>query len=72
MMLVLGMAVAKALARNRVIVVLGLIAVAGVAHRQGAATTVALRRRWAANVAAWRHHQVAATGTTGGSGAGGT
>jgi hypothetical protein len=56
MMLVLGMAAVKAVARNRVVIVLGLIAVAGIAHRQGAATTAALRRRAAANVAAWRHH----------------
>ena len=56
MTLVPGMAAAKALARNRVVIVLGLIAVAGAAHRQGAATTAALRRRAAASVAAWRRH----------------
>ena len=56
MMLVLAMAAAKAVARNRVLIALGLIAVAGLAHRQGAAITAALRRRMAANVSAWRHH----------------
>ena len=54
-MLVLGLTVAKALVRNRSVVVLGLAGVAHAGHRKGAATSAALRRRAAANMAAWRH-----------------
>jgi hypothetical protein len=56
MVLVLGMAAAKSLVRNRVVIVLGVVVVASVAHRQGAAISAGLRRRAAANVAAWRRH----------------
>jgi hypothetical protein len=55
MMLVIALAAARAVARNRVIIVLGLAVATRVAHRKGAATSAALRRRMADNVAAWRH-----------------
>ena len=51
--LVLGLAAAKALVRNRIIVVVGLAGVAIVAHRKGAAASAALRNWAAANRAAW-------------------
>ena len=54
MMLVIVLATAKAVARNRVFIVLGLVAATQIAHRKGAATTAALKRRMADNVAAWR------------------
>jgi hypothetical protein len=54
MMLVIALAAARAVARNRVVIALGLIAITQVAHRKGAATSAALRRRMAANVSAWR------------------
>jgi hypothetical protein len=53
-MLVLALTAAKALARNRIILLIALGAVALVAQRKAAAASVALRRRAAANVAAWR------------------
>jgi hypothetical protein len=52
--LVLGLATAKALVRNRTLVVIGLAAVAIVAHRKGAAASAALRSWAAANRGAWR------------------
>jgi hypothetical protein len=55
LMLVLGLTVAKALVRNRSVVMLGLAGVAHAGHRKGAATSAALRRRAAANMSAWRH-----------------
>jgi uncharacterized membrane protein YecN with MAPEG domain len=55
MMLVIALAAARAVARTRVIIVLGLVVATRVAHRKGAATSAALRRRMADNVAAWRH-----------------
>ncbi|MGA8454836.1 MAG: hypothetical protein WB800_05505 [Streptosporangiaceae bacterium] len=51
--LALGLATARALVRNRIIVVIGLAAVAIVAHRKGAAASAALRGWAAANMAAW-------------------
>ena len=51
--LVLGLATARALVRNRIIVVIGLAGVAIVAHRKGAAASAALRDWAAANMAAW-------------------
>lgn len=51
--LVLGLAAARALVRNRIIVVVGLAGVAIVAHRKGAAASAALRNWAAANRAAW-------------------
>lgn len=52
-MLALGLATARALVRNRIIVAIGLTAVAVVAHRKGAAASAALRSWVAANRAAW-------------------
>jgi hypothetical protein len=54
-MLALGITAAKALARNRIILLVGLIAGAQFARRKGAAMSVGLRRRMATNLAAWRH-----------------
>jgi hypothetical protein len=54
-LLALGLTAAKTLARNRTIAVIGLAAVAFVAHRRGAAASAALRRWATGNVAAWRH-----------------
>ena len=51
--LVLGLAAARALVRNRIIVAVGLAGVAIVAHRKGAAASAALRNWAAANRAAW-------------------
>jgi hypothetical protein len=51
--LALGLAAARALVRNRIIVVVGLAGVAIVAHRKGAAASAALRNWAAANRAAW-------------------
>jgi|HubBroStandDraft_2_1064218.scaffolds.fasta_scaffold60541_2 hypothetical protein len=51
--LVLGLAAARALVRNRIIVVIGLAGVAIVAHRKGAAVSAVLRNWAAANRAAW-------------------
>jgi|GEM_PF-2406208 len=51
--LALGLAAARALVRNRIIVVVGLAGVAIVAHRKGAAASTALRNWVAANKAAW-------------------
>jgi hypothetical protein len=51
--LALGLAAARALVRNRIIVVIGLAGVAIVAHRKGAAASAALRNWAAANRAAW-------------------
>jgi hypothetical protein len=51
--LALGLAAAKALVRNRIIVVIGLAAVAIVAHRKGTAVSSAVRSWAAANLAAW-------------------
>ena len=51
--LALGLAAAKALVRNRIIVVIGLAAVAIVAHRKGTAASAVLRNWVAANKAAW-------------------
>ena len=53
-MLVLGLTAAKVLARNRIIVLIGLGALALAAQRKRAAASAALRRRMAANRAAWR------------------
>ncbi len=53
-MLALGLTAAKTLARNRIIVLIGLAALALAAQRKGAAASAALRRRAAANMAAWR------------------
>ena len=53
-LLILGLATAKALARNRTFVVLGLAAVAIAAHRKGATASAALRSWAAANRGAWR------------------
>jgi hypothetical protein len=53
-MLALGLTAAKTLARNRIIVLIGLAAVIVLAHRKTTAISSALRRRAAANVAAWR------------------
>jgi hypothetical protein len=55
MMLALGLTAAKVLARNKTIAVIGLAALALIAHRRGAAASAALRRWAANNVAAWRH-----------------
>jgi hypothetical protein len=52
--LVLGLATAKALIRNRTFVLVGLAAVAIVAHRKGTAASAALRSWAAANKAVWR------------------
>jgi hypothetical protein len=52
-MLALGLTAAKALIRNRTFVAIGLVAVALVAHRKGAAASAALRSWAAANRAAW-------------------
>jgi uracil-DNA glycosylase len=52
--LALGLAAARALVRNRIIVVVGLAAVAIVAHRKGTAMSASLRSWAAANMAAWR------------------
>lgn len=54
-MLVLGLTAARALARNRILVLVGLAAVALVAHRKATAASDALRRLTAENLAAWRH-----------------
>jgi hypothetical protein len=43
----------RALVRNRIIVVIGLVGVAIVAHRKGAAASAVLRNWVAANKAAW-------------------
>ncbi len=51
--LALGVATARALIRNRIILVIGLAAVTVVAHRKGAAASAALRSWAAANMAAW-------------------
>jgi hypothetical protein len=51
--LALGLAAARALVRNRIIVAVGLAGVAIVAHRKGAAASAALRNWAAANRAAW-------------------
>jgi hypothetical protein len=51
--LALGLATAKALVRNRIIVVIGLACVVIAAHRKGAAASAALRSWTAANRAAW-------------------
>jgi hypothetical protein len=51
--LVLGLATVRALVRNRIIVVIGLVGVAIVAHRKGAAASAVLRNWVAANKAAW-------------------
>ena len=53
-MLVLVLTAAKALVRNRIIVAIGLAAVALVAQRRGAAASAALKRWAAANRTAWR------------------
>jgi hypothetical protein len=52
-LLALGLAAARALVRNRIIVVVGLAGVAIVAHRKGAAASAVLRNWVAANRAAW-------------------
>lgn len=54
MMLALGLTAAKALARNRLFVLIGVAGVAIVAHRKGAAVSAALKRWAAANMDAWR------------------
>jgi hypothetical protein len=53
-MLALGLTAARVLARNRIMILIGLAAVAIVAQRRGAAASAALKRWRAANVAAWR------------------
>lgn len=55
LMLVIGVTAARAVARNRLVIVIGLIVAARVVHRYGTATSAAVRRRAAANVSAWRH-----------------
>ena len=53
-MLALALTAAKALGRNRVIIVIGLAGVAVAAHRRGAAASAA-PKRWAAhNAKVWR------------------
>jgi hypothetical protein len=55
LMLALAIAAARAVARNRIILLVGLIAGAQLAHRKGAAMSAGLRHRMATNLAAWRH-----------------
>lgn len=55
LMLALAITAAKALARNRLILLIGLIAGAQFAHRKGAVMSARVRRRMATNLAAWRH-----------------
>jgi hypothetical protein len=54
-MLALALTTAKALGRNRVIIVVGLAGVAVVMHRRGAAASAALKRWAADNAKVWRH-----------------
>jgi hypothetical protein len=54
-MLALALTAAKALGRNRVIIVIGLAGVAVVVHRRGAAASAALKRWAADNAKVWRH-----------------
>jgi cell division protein FtsB len=53
-LLALALTAAKALARNKIMVLIGLAAVVSAAQLKGAATSEALRRMVATNVAAWR------------------
>jgi hypothetical protein len=52
--LALALTAVKSLNRNKVVILIGLIAVAHLTRRQGATISAALRRRAATNVAAWR------------------
>jgi hypothetical protein len=54
-MLALALTAAKSVYRNKIVILIGLIAVAHLTRRQGAIISAAVRRRAATNVAAWRH-----------------
>jgi hypothetical protein len=54
LMLALAFSAARAIARNRLIVLIGVAGVAIVAHRKGAAASAALKRWAADNMDAWR------------------
>lgn len=53
-MFALALTAAKAIARNRLIVLIGVAGVAIVAHRKGAAASAALKRWAADNMDVWR------------------
>jgi hypothetical protein len=55
LMFALALTAAKALGRNRVIIVIGLAGVAVVVHRRGAAASAALKRWAADNAKVWHH-----------------
>jgi len=55
LMFVIVATAAKAVGRNKIVILIGIVLAARVVRRYGTNAKAAMRRRTAANVSAWRH-----------------